>query len=132
VDWGPSVEAQIKAAQERGDFDDLPGAGRPLHLRDVDDPDWWVKSLIRREGIDTATLVHPTIALRREADGFPTSLAHLTDEGAVRAVLADFNARVVDEWRRPVAGPMLPFVARQVDVEAMVTAWRGSRATEPT
>jgi hypothetical protein len=129
VDWaGASVEAQIRAAQQRGDFDDLPGKGKPLDLRDVDDPDWWVKGLLRREGIEPGTLVHPTIALRREADGFPESLAELTEEGEVRAVLADFNARVVAEWRRPAAGPSLPVVARQVDVDDLVERWRDLRS----
>ena len=37
---GPDVEAQIRAAQARGDFDDLPGKGKPLKLPDVHDPNW--------------------------------------------------------------------------------------------
>jgi hypothetical protein len=51
-------------------------------------------------------------------------LAELTEEGEVRAVLADFNARVVAQWRRPVVGPSLPVVARQVDVDDLVERWR--------
>ena len=128
MDGGPNVEAQIRAAQERGDFDDLPGAGKPLDLPEVHDPDWWVKSYVRREGIDTSALVHPTIALRREAGSFPESLANLTREDQVRAVLEDFNRRVTAEWRRPVAGPSLPVVARQVAVEPLVERWRALRA----
>ena len=128
MDGRPSVEAQIRAAQERGDFDNLPGAGKPLELPAVHDPDWWVKSYVRREGIDTSALVHPTIALRREADTFPESLADLTSEEQVRAVLEDFNRRVVAEWRRPTAGPSLPVVARQVEVEPLVERWRALRS----
>jgi len=42
------VDKQIREAQERGDFDDLPGAGKPLpHLGDPDDADWWVKGAPR-------------------------------------------------------------------------------------
>ena len=124
MDGRPNVEAQIRAAQERGDFDDLPGAGKPLQLPAVHDPDWWVKSYVRREGIDTSALVHPTIALRREAHTFPESLATLTNEDQVRAVLEDFNRRVKAEWRRPMAGPSLPVVARQVAVDPLVERWR--------
>jgi len=127
VEGRPNVEAQIRAAQERGDFDNLPGKGKPLHLPEVYDPYWWVKSYVRREGIDTSALVHPTIALRREADTFPESLAVLTTEEQVRAVLEDFNRRVVAEWRRPMTGPSLPVVARQVAVEPMVERWRELR-----
>jgi hypothetical protein len=125
---GPDVEAQIRAAQARGDFDDLPGKGKPLDLPEVHDPDWWVKSYVRREGIDTSVLVHPTIALRREADGFPQSLVELTSEEQVRAVLEDFNRRVVAEWRRTTTGPSVPVVARQVALDPMVERWRALRA----
>jgi hypothetical protein len=124
VDGRPDVEAQIRAAQARGDFDDLPGKGKPLKLPAVHDPNWWIKSYVQREGIDTSALVHPTIALRREAETFPESLAELTSEDQVRAVLEDFNRRVVAEWRRPLAGPSLPVVARQVAVESMIERWR--------
>jgi hypothetical protein len=128
VDRWPDVEAQIRAAQARGDFDDLPGKGKPLKLPEVHDPNWWIKSYVQREGIDTSALVHPTIALRREADTFPESLAELTIEEQVRAVLEDFNRRVVAEWRRPLTGPSLPVVARQVAVEPMIDRWRALRA----
>ena len=126
---GPfDVEAQIRAAQARGEFDDLPGKGKPLHVPEVHDPDWWVKSYVKREGIDTSVLVHPTIALRREADTFPDALATLTTEEQARAVLEDFNRRVAAEWRRPVRGASLPVVARQVAVEPMLERWRALRA----
>jgi hypothetical protein len=36
------VERQIREAMERGEFDHLPGTGRPLDLGD-DDPDWWAR-----------------------------------------------------------------------------------------
>lgn len=32
---GAIAERRIQEAQERGDFDDLPGAGSPLHLEDM-------------------------------------------------------------------------------------------------
>ena len=128
MDGRPDVEAQIRAAQARGDFDDLPGKGKPLKLPEVHDPNWWIKSYVQREGIDTSALVHPTIALRREADTFPESLAELTTAEQVRAVLEDFNRRVVAEWRRPLAGPSLPVIARQVAVEPMIDRWRALRA----
>ncbi|HVD28538.1 MAG TPA: DUF1992 domain-containing protein, partial [Mycobacteriales bacterium] len=43
--WESVVEAQIRQAQERGDFDDLPGKGKPIPgLDDPDDEQWWIKS----------------------------------------------------------------------------------------
>jgi hypothetical protein len=41
---------QIREAMERGEFDDLAGAGKPLSgLGPVHDPEWWAKGFIRRE-----------------------------------------------------------------------------------
>src|SRR3954452_13836720 len=98
MDWMESlVERRIREAMERGDFDDLPGAGRPLELRDADDPHWWLKSYLRREKIDLAAVLPPALALRREAAQFPASLRDLAAEDAVRAVLADFNARIAEQ-----------------------------------
>src|SRR3954462_5406487 len=128
MDGLPNVEAQIRAAQARGDFDDLPGKGKPLKLPEVHDPNWWIKSKVQREGVDTSVLVHPTIALRREADTFPESLADLTTEEQVRAVLEDFNRRGGAGGRRPPPGRSLPVAARQVAVGPMAERWRALRA----
>jgi hypothetical protein len=46
------IDRQIREAEERGEFDNLPGAGKPL--KDLDKPqdaDWWVKRLIARENL---------------------------------------------------------------------------------
>src|SRR5688500_13969681 len=32
--WGSHVDQMIREAQQRGDFDNLPGAGKPLNLED--------------------------------------------------------------------------------------------------
>ena len=118
-----AVDRAIREAAERGAFDDLPGAGKPLPLRNTGDPDWWLKELLDREGISGEELLPPAVALRREADGFPESLRDLPDEAAVRAVLEDFNARVEADWRRPGVGKGTPVVARKVDVESLAAQW---------
>ena len=46
------VDLQIRQAQERGEFDNLPGAGKPIEgLGAEHDPDWWLKKLVERERI---------------------------------------------------------------------------------
>jgi hypothetical protein len=122
------VERQIREAQERGEFDNLPGAGKPLRLSD--DPDWWVKQLVQREGIDLSDALPPAIALRKEAAGFPASLVDLRSEESARAVLEDFNRRVRLDRLRPVVGPFPPALARTVDVDEMVGQWRALRAQQ--
>ena len=57
------VDQQIRRAMARGDFDDLPGAGKPIRgLGSTHDPDWWVKNLIERERI--TGVLPPALALR--------------------------------------------------------------------
>ena len=118
-----AVDRAIREATERGEFDDLPGAGKPLPMRHAGDPDWWVKQLAEREGISPDL----TVSLRREADSFPESLLNLPTEEAVRAVLDDFNERVKADWMKPRIGPSSPVVARKVDVEALVLEWNELR-----
>ncbi|GAC68747.1 DUF1992 domain-containing protein [Gordonia soli] len=119
------VERLIREATARGDFDDLPGAGKPLDLSDSDDPDWWVKRKIRDENLGSSALLPPVLRLRKEADGFPESLRGLTGENAVRAVLEDYNRRVrYERLGSRGRGPTSNLVAPLVDVDAMITRWR--------
>jgi hypothetical protein len=47
------VERKIREAMERGDFDDLPGAGKPIpDLHRPEDELTWVRKWMQREGID--------------------------------------------------------------------------------
>lgn len=49
-DYESLADRRIREAAERGEFDDLPGAGRPLRgLSRGYDPDWWAKGFVRRE-----------------------------------------------------------------------------------
>ena len=122
------VERAIREAQERGEFDDLPGAGRPLDLRDPDDPMWWVRQLAEREQLDFTGALPPAVALRKEAATFPESLGELRSEESVRAVLEDFNRRVRRDRLRPPDPGMPQLLAPTVDVDAMVERWRALRA----
>lgn len=121
----PLVERQIRAAQERGEFDNLPGAGQPLDLSDADDPNWWVRRYLERNNLSLADALPPMLALRRQADGFPDSLAECRTEAEVRAILEAYNSAVRRELLRPAVGPTVPVLAHVVDVEALVEQWRG-------
>ena len=57
------AEKQIREAMERGEFDDLPGAGKPLSgMSPVYDPEWWAKRFITREQVrDRADELRRTI-----------------------------------------------------------------------
>ena len=118
------VERQIREATERGDFDNLPGAGRPIPgLNGRDDEDWWLKGFLEREKI---SMPLPTsLALRKEITDLPQTLADVRSEDEVRRIVEDLNERIRDSHRRKVDGPAL--VHRPGDVEATVAQWRRNR-----
>jgi hypothetical protein len=126
--WESAVERQIREAQERGDFDDLPGAGKPLDLSDSSDPDWWVKRLAKRENLDLGGALPGALALRKEASTYPAALADVRSERQVREILENYNRRVLADRLRPAVGNLPPLLAKTVDVDEMVEAWRVLRA----
>lgn len=122
---GRWVEAQVQAAIDRGEFDDLAYAGKPIPaLQQPYDPDWWVKRLAEREDVSGA--MPPALGLRREDAELTAALDALTTEQAVRAHLDDFNARVREARRQLLGGP--PVITPLRDVDAEVAAWQERRA----
>ena len=119
------VERQVREAIERGEFDNLPGAGRPLpSINGREDENWWVKGLLEREQLPMP--LPTSLALRREVADLPQTLADVPDESTVRDIIEDLNRRICDSHRRRVDGP--PIVVKPVDVEQTVTDWRRSRS----
>ncbi|MDR1710804.1 MAG: DUF1992 domain-containing protein [Propionibacteriaceae bacterium] len=121
-DW---VERQIREAAERGAFDNLPGAGKPLRLRYPDDPDWWVRSKIEDEHLD-AVLPAP-LTLRRAKQDILATLADVRDEATARAIIADLNDRIRAAMAAPQSGP--PIVVGLLDAEETIAAWRASKSS---
>lgn len=118
------VDVQIRRAMERGDFDNLPGAGKPIEGLGADhDPDWWVKQLVERERI---TVLPPALQLRKDDAELDGVLDKLASEEEVRKRVEDFNARVIRARYTPLDGP--PLITMPRDVEATLAAWRERRA----
>src|SRR6266699_713887 len=121
-DWQSRHEAlidqQIRAAEARGEFDDLPGAGKPL--ASLDKPyteDWWLKDLVERENLGRHALP-PSLALRKEAQELLAGQVEGGNESAVRDAVADYNERVAAARRKPLSGP--PVVLRELDADQVV------------
>ncbi len=118
------VDLQVQQAIARGDFDNLPGAGKPIEgLGAQHDPDWWLKQLVERERI---AVLPPALQLRKDDAELDGALDDLTSEDEVRRRVEDFNARVMHARYTPVDGP--PLVTMPRDVEETVGAWRARRA----
>jgi hypothetical protein len=120
------VETAIQQAARRGEFDDLPGAGKPLEgLGDHHDPDWWIRRKIQTEQL--SGLGPPALMLRVEHERMEATLDALQREDDVREVLEDFNRRVREARRQLLGGP--PVVTPLRDIDEEVAAWR-ARAQE--
>ena len=123
IGFGTWVERQIQEATERGEFDNLPGAGKPIE--DLDKPHdelWWVKQKLRRENL---SYLPATIALRKEAEEALAEASRAGSEAQVRRIVADINGKIVEGNRKAASGPplnLMPF-----DVERVVRAWRERR-----
>lgn len=121
------TEQQLQHADRSGVFDDLEGAGKPIPgLGEPHDPDWWAKSLIKREGIPTEDLLPEPLKLRREIEHLPETVKGLWKEQQVRDHVEGINKRVLD-WIRFGTGPWV--AVAQVDVEKVVADWREFRET---
>jgi muconolactone delta-isomerase len=104
------VEEHIRLAQERGDFDNLPGAGRPIEsLERGYDPNWWARDFMERLRAEDTE--------RSRSAGLEGKLATvwgLTTETRVRAAVADLNAEAASDM---------------FDADEVVATWRKFRAS---
>ena len=123
------VDLQVRQAMARGDFDDLPGAGKPIpDLGTQHDPDWWVKQLIERERI--TGVLPAALQLRKDDAELDGRLDALASETEVRREVEDFNARIIRARYTPVDGP--PLITMPRDVDETVDRWRERRRSRRT
>ena len=119
------VDLQVRQAMDRGDFDDLPGAGKPIaDLGETHDPDWWLKKLVEREHL---AVLPPSVSLRKEDAELDDTLDKLNSPAEVRRHVEDFNERVIAARYRMPEGPPLVTMPRNVD--ETLAAWTQRRTT---
>ena len=121
-----SIDRQLREARERGEFDNLPGTGKPFSDAGREyDEDWWVKDWLRREG-ETVGVLPGTLRVRREAEDLPELADRRSTEKAVRELVADLNERIRKARVGLLDGP--PAVLTPFDADEVVRAWRHRRS----
>ncbi|MBN6050619.1 DUF1992 domain-containing protein [Nonomuraea sp. RK-328] len=124
VNFESWIDRQIREAEERGEFDDLPGKGKPLP--DLDKPYdemWWIKQKLRSEGLSMP--LPPTLQLRKDAEEALAEARAARSERQVRQIVEEINTRIREAIRIGLSGPplnLLPY-----DVDKIVAEWRASR-----
>jgi hypothetical protein len=73
--WESAVDRQIREAQERGDFDNLPGTGKPLHVESWDH-EWALAYHVLKQAGETL----PWISLGQEIDAARERLQRMLRE----------------------------------------------------
>jgi hypothetical protein len=123
VRWESWVERKIRESMERGEFDNLPGSGRPLP--DLDQPYdelWWLRKKLREEKL---SIDPPTLTLRKEVDSARLLIAAAGSEAEVRRLVAAINERILYVNSHITFGPPSDIVP--LDVEQVVADWRAAR-----
>jgi DnaJ-like protein len=118
--WESWIDRQIRDATERGEFENLPGAGKPIP--DLDKPFdelWWVRGKLRSEGL---TYLPPALALRKEAHDALEAVGRADSEAEVRQIIENINAQIREANRKGIPGP--PIMLRTFDVDRVVEDWR--------
>jgi hypothetical protein len=114
------VDKQIREAEARGEFADLPGAGKPLEsLNTPYDELWWVRRKMHQEGL---SFLPPSLQLRKEAEDAAAAAMAAGSEGEVRRIITDINDKIREALRRPPEGP--PLNRGLFDIEQVVADWR--------
>ncbi len=105
-------EKLMREATDAGEFDDLPGSGKPIaDLNRPYDPAWWAKKWMQRETVAEAAR-DVAAKVRREV---PRILAG-TDEDAMRERLRELNTDLERVNERLPGVDRLP----PLDVDAMI------------
>jgi hypothetical protein len=126
---GESVQDRlIREAQERGEFDNLPGYGRPIpNLTGHGSSKDWVTGWVQRE--DLSGVLPPELALRKEADQIVDTVAELRTEAEVRGVVEELNRRIREMRLRPPSGHQRgpESFLRTVSADRVVNEWQQRR-----
>ena len=123
ITFGSWVDQQIDEANKKGEFDDLPGKGKPLpgvdgHYAE----DWWIKDKLQREKLDVTP---ETIVSRRRVEEWMETYLNLPSETAVKTQASQLNERI-EAANKTDLGPLLPQAL--LDVDTLVAAWKSHQS----
>ena len=86
------VERRIVEAMERGEFDNLPGQGKPLHIDTpppVNEDLWWMLKIMRQ-----ANVVPDEIRYRKRIDELREELQTAANERELLVAVRELNAEI--------------------------------------
>ena len=107
------VDRVIRDGQERGEFEDLAGQGKPIaDLHEPLDDLWWVRGLLRREELE---YLPPSLALKKESEAALEAALDAPTEAEARRLLEDVNMKIRNAIRMAIGGPPVLLFPHDVD-----------------
>jgi len=117
------AEQRIQSAQAEGQFDNLPGFGKPIP--GIDEPHdelWWVKDKLKREQLSS---LPPALAIRLDVQNTLARLSDLPIESEVRRELAELNDRIHKAAFAITWGPSADVVPlTEGEIDQLVARWQ--------
>lgn len=118
ISWEGWIDQQINQAKAKGEFDNLPGEGKPIPGLDQPyDEMWWVKQKLKNEKLDATPL---NIRVRAKTEKWLKGFQNIYSEAALRREIHALNREIQIANRGP-RGPMLP--QKMLDIEALCKRW---------
>jgi hypothetical protein len=125
VRWETWVERKIRESMDRGEFDNLPGAGKPIpDLARPYDELWWLRKKLRDEKL---SIDPPTLVLRKQLDETLARIEAARSEAEVRRLVAAINEQIVYVNSHTTFGP--PPELAPLNGERIVAEWRKRNAS---
>jgi hypothetical protein len=121
--WNLLAEERIAAAQAEGQFDNLPGFGKPIP--GIDEPHdelWWVKDKLKRERLSS---LPPALAIRLDVEQTLARISGLATERDVRQAITALNERIRKASFAVTWGPAVDVVP--LDVSEIIAQWKTAR-----
>ena len=114
------IDRQVRAAEERGEFDNLPGQGRPIPgLDKPHDELWWLKQLLEREQL---SVTPDGLTLCKEVEDAIERIRRQPTEAGVRRIVAETNQKIAEANAKAASGP--PSSLAPFDEDQVVASWK--------
>jgi len=121
--WETYLEFQLRRAREEGQFDHLPGAGKPIPGLDQHyDENWWLREWMRRENLSA---LPDTLRLRKELSDEIERLWRIPSESQAAETIDAINARIRKLNAMPLDGP--PLNIHVLNKAETLERWREER-----
>lgn len=125
--WKLIAEAKIEQAIREGEFENLPGFGKPLNLDLTNDNEfWWLREKAKRENL---SVLPPALILKREVQKRLDRMMELDSAEQVTRAVIELNQWIIGANLKVLWGP--PSEVQPLQVDAVVQKWNDRRHPYP-